>query len=132
VLPGEKRDKLRFGWGFEPVVGSTPSEPDFVRVQCLIGQEEDPALLFGQEPIDKRQVELLVRAVNLVSYNGVSFRREMDANLMFASGVWLNAQEGETCIPFFEPALDPILGQGGRAVGTDSVLDCNRAGLIPA
>ena len=122
----------------------------------MVFKNQPGALCFGQPILDKGQVTILVAAVKFVADDGMAEMREMDAELVFASGVRDEAQEGKfigrarhsvRAVDFIwtsggrrtarptttdKSLLDPVFGLRGRAVGADAILDGNNALFILA
>ena len=64
-------------------------------MQGVLRQDESRALFIGQPPVHEREVQVWIAAVNFITHDGMAKVREVDADLMFASGQWAQLEEGK-------------------------------------
>ena len=94
--------------------------------------EERPVVGVRQRVRDESQVDQLVPPVDLVADDGVADVREMDANLVLASGRRRDVHPREWLTIPFQAFEDFDGGPGGGAVFPHAVLDRDLAALVPA
>ena len=59
----------------------------------MVFKNQPGALRFGQTSLDEGQITILVAAVKFVADDGVAEMREVDADLMFATGLGNDSQK---------------------------------------
>ena len=64
-------------------------------MERVVFKDQFYALLRRQAILDEREVAILIAAVKFVADDGVADVREVDADLMFASGAGENFQQRE-------------------------------------
>jgi hypothetical protein len=99
-------------------------------VQRVIFKNQCCALRVVQTAFDQRQIQILVAAVKLVADDGVANVREVDADLMFAAGERLDAEQCEISPIARKFAFDPKFRLRRRAVGTHAISDRDAAVFI--
>ena len=109
-----------------------PVETHFRRVQRMAPQHQSPPLLRGHPVFHQGQVQVFVAAVELVADHRMPVVREVDADLMFAPGQRLHAQQSKIALRPHETALHLELRLCRRAVGPDAIFDRDFARFVPA
>ena len=61
----------------------------------MVFKNQPGALRFGQTSLDEGQITILVAAVKFVADDGMAEMREMDAELVLATGAGDEAEEAE-------------------------------------
>src|ERR1017187_10583142 len=89
---------------------SAPGESDRAGVQSVMGQNELIFLLRGQPVFHQRQIQILVATVNFVAHDGMPDVRQMNTDLVLASGSWQNAERGKSHPPPPPPPPPPARG----------------------
>lgn len=97
------------------------------RMERLPGQEQFPALLFGEAALDQVQVIALIQAVEFIAHDGAAGPGQMDSYLMLASGEGEYLQEAESLIASIEGTEERIAGFRRGAVAPDTIFDGDRA-----
>jgi len=64
-------------------------------MQCVMRENEARALFLRQSSFDQRQIQVLVAAVKFVTHDGMAKMREVNADLMLATGARLKPQQGK-------------------------------------
>lgn len=113
-------------------VSPVPGKRERLRVKGVIRQEQRGALLIAQAAFHEVQVMVLIAAVELVAHDGMAEVREVDANLVLASGERVNGEKRELALVATEGLQNLELGAGKCAVIADAVLDRHRALFVPA
>jgi len=107
-----------------------PLETDFTGVQGLAAEDEAVALLVGEAALYQGEVEGLVAAVDFVADDGMTEVREVDTDLVFATGQQLHFEQGEITFGTGE-TFQHFEGCLGRcAIGADAVFDGYDAVLV--
>lgn len=96
------------------------------------GQNEFHALCIGQAVFHECQIAIFVMPVEFVADDRVTDVREVNPDLMFATGVRANLQQSKAPFRALETPLDPEFGGGLRAIGSNAVLDYDLAGFVLA
>lgn len=97
------------------------------RMERLPGQEQFPALLFGEAALDQVQVIALIQAVEFIAHDGAAGPGQMDSYLMLASSEGEYLQKAESLIASLEGMKERIAGFRGSAVAADTVFNGDRA-----
>jgi hypothetical protein len=125
----------------------------------LVLKNQDGSLFRRQAVLDERQIHILVAAIKFVADDRMADVREMDADLVFATGMRAQAQKrewkiedggwiGSSSFSFFvlgvwksrtrmrrrtiKSAPDPKFRLRRRAIGADAIFDGDDAAFIPA
>ena len=123
-------------------------------MERLVLKNQDGSLFRGQAVLDERQIHILIAAIKLVADDRMADVREMDADLVFATGMRTQAQKRKAHLTL---ALSPrpTGGEGElfarplhnwpgktppdekfrlrrRAIGADAIFDGDDAAFIPA
>ena len=61
----------------------------------VVLKNQASALFIGQSVLDERQIHILVAAVKFVADDGVADMREVDADLVLATGARQNPKQGK-------------------------------------
>ena len=96
----------------------------------MVGEDELGALRRGEPVFDEGEVAVFVGAVDFIADDGVAGVGEVDADLVFAAGLWADVEEGKPLIFAGEALLDGVFGRGGGAVGADTIFDHDAAFFI--
>ena len=75
---------------------AAPDKPHGAGVECVVFKNQFRMLLRRQAVLDERHIHLLVATVKFVADDGMAEMREMDADLMFATGAGNEAQQGKS------------------------------------
>src|SRR5690348_16147396 len=84
--------------------------------------------LFGRQNVmNEREINAFISAVNFVAHDGMSQVREVNSDLMLASGEQADAQQGERAALVLEMPQKTSVRFGFGATRDDGVLDRNGA-----
>ena len=119
-----------FGGAGEVQFGAAPLEADAGGVEGLVVEDELGALRRGEPVFDEGEVAVFVGAVDLIADDGVAGVGKVDADLVFATGLRADVEEGKGLVFAGETLLDGVFGRGGGAVGADTIFDHDPALFI--
>ena len=91
----QKAAKPGFGRGGEVAVPAAPDKLQTPGVKGVGGQDQPRPLFRSQPPLDERQIQVGVAAVEFVTHNGMAEVREVEAELMLATSERAEAEKGE-------------------------------------
>jgi hypothetical protein len=98
-----------------------------------VGRENECGPLFGAKAaFYQRQIGILVTAINLVADDRVARMRQMNADLVFAAGVWLDAEQAEGCAAVTEAVYHLEAGLCRSTVSAHTVPDRDAAAFVLA
>ena len=111
-------------------IALAPLESEFAGMQSVIGEDELSSLLLRQPPLDQREVAVLVVSVKFVANYRVTEVREVNPNLMLASGLRLYAKEGKIAFVPGKPLGHREVGSRRAAVRSHTIFDHHPAGVV--
>jgi hypothetical protein len=109
---------------------ASPEKFHRARVECVVFKDQFRALLRRQAFLDERHIYILVAAIKFVADDCVADVREMDSDLMFASGARENFQEREIFSVARKSFLDKKFRLRSRAVFTHAIFEGDNAVFI--
>jgi len=109
---------------------AAPIETYLTRVQGVIRQYQFGSLLLAQPPFHQREIKVFVAAVKFVAYDGMSDMREVNADLMFATGARNHTEQRERSAHPIKPSFHGEFGSRRCAVRAHTIFDRNFARFV--
>ena len=107
-----------------------PLKAHFTSVQGLAVEDEALALFVGEAAFYQGEIEGFIAAIDFIAHDGVAHVREVDADLVFATGQQLHFEQGEVALCAGETLQYFVCCLGRCAIRSHAIFDGYDTALI--